>query len=365
PVYAADSPVEQPESSALSPGAETAVCTPDAAGMRAYWPFDDPLSTTSFADVIDNPVFNDGACVGDTCPASTSDSKVGSAFVFDSNDEIHVVDTSGLDFTIAGDMAIETWVKTSQDCSSRVVFVGRYEGLDLAAWWLGCIENNKAAFHMRDSNGNKYMVTSTTTINDGQWHHIVGTRDGTANLNNIYVDGVLEDSLTPNFTGSLDFLAKDVTIAHYDSPAPFYWLNGVLDEMALYDQALPGSEVTRHYLNGQGQSYCNDDLPIPGGITFFTNVDGSLPFTENQLLTKDVAPDGGLHLISIAPTSLNGGTITGSGPFVYNPPPGFIGTDKFSYIIADVDNDQAAAEATVIVQDIVATIYLPILFKNH
>jgi hypothetical protein len=234
----------------------TEVCTPDAAGMRAYWPFDDASATTTFADVVANPAYNIGACTGVACPVSTSTGKVGSAFMFDGNDEIHVADTSGLDFTINGDMSLETWVNTTQDCINRVVFVGSYEGFPLAAWWLGCDENNKAAFHMRDSNGNSFTVSSTTSINDGGWHHVVGTRDGTANINKIYVDGILENWGNPNFDGLLTFTNKDVTIAHYDSPNPFYWLDGYLDEMALYDQVLSSGDVARHYMGGAGKSYC-------------------------------------------------------------------------------------------------------------
>ena len=99
----------------------------------ACWPFNDGPAATLFVDVIANPVFNNGACVDPKCPTSTTSGKVDSAFIFDGNDEINVVDTSGLDFTIGGDMSIETWVKTTQDCTNRVVFIGRYEGYPQAA----------------------------------------------------------------------------------------------------------------------------------------------------------------------------------------------------------------------------------------
>lgn len=216
--------------------------TPDADGMLAYWPFNDGPAATLFADIIENPAFNNGTCVDPKCPTSTTSGVVDSAFIFDGNDEINVVDTSGLDFTIGGDMSIETWVRTTQDCTNRVVFIGRYEGYPLAAWWLGCDENNHAAFHMRDSNGIAFTVSGTSTINDGLWHHVVGTRDGTANVNKIYVDSVLENFGNPNFTGSLTFTNKDVTIAYF-APSPFYHLDGTLDEMALYDQVLSIEEV--------------------------------------------------------------------------------------------------------------------------
>ena len=343
-----------------------AVCTPDAAGMRAYWPLNDGPAATSFEDVVANPALNSGACVGAACPTSTTSGKVGSAFNFDGNDEVLVSDTSGLDFTITGDISVEAWIKTTQACTSRVVFVGRYEESGLAAWWLGCDENNHAGFHMRDSNNNAFTISGNTVINDGQWHHIVGTRDGTANSNMIYVDGALEDAGTPAFTGLLSFTTKPITIGYF-SVSPFYWFNGTLDEIALYDQALPAGEVARHYLDGTGQSYCNDDLPIPGGVTFQTQKDTPFPFTEAELLVNDIAPDGGLNLVSIDPTSQNGGLITGSGPFTYTPPAGYTGNDTFNYVIADVDGDQATGEATVQVkQDTEPNkVYLPLLVKNY
>jgi hypothetical protein len=362
PAQAAEEPTAELETYPIE--SETvAVCTPDAPGMVAYWPFNDGLGQLD--DVIENPAFNNGSCSLTGCPTSNLSGKVDSAANFDGNDEVRVVDTSGLDFTVAGDITIEAWVKTTQDCSNRSVFVGRYEGDSAAAWWLGCIENNVAAFHMRDSSNTASTLASTTVINDGEWHQIVGTRDGSANENKIYVDGALENSSNPVFTGELTFTAKDVTIGFFDV-APYYWFNGTLDETALYNQALSADDVARHYLDGAGQSYCNDDLPIPGGVTFQTQKNTPLQFTEGELLVNDVAPDGGLHLVSIDPTSTNGGTITGSGPYTYTPPTDFTGTDTFNYVIADVDNDQAMGVATV---QVVAAeqneVYLPLLFKNY
>jgi hypothetical protein len=365
---AAGQPAEL-ESFSIEQESAAAVCTPDADGMVAYWPLDDGLEQLN--DVIANTAFNNGVCVSGTCPISNLSGKVASALMFDGNDEISVADTSGLEFTIGGDMSIETWVKTTQDCTGNKVFVGRYEGLPMAAWWLGCYGAsqaalNKAAFHMRDSAGKELSVIGTSVINDGQWHHIVGTRDGTANINKIYVDGVLENSGTPAFTGELTFTSKPVTIGYF-APDPYYWYDGTLDEMALYDQALAADVVSRHYLDGQGQSYCNADLPIPGGVTFQTLKDTPKQFTESELLVNDVAPDGGLNLVSISPTSVNGGTISGSNPYIYTPPPGFLGNDNFNYVIADGDGEQATGTATVqVLEEIpLKNVYLPLLLKNY
>jgi hypothetical protein len=364
PAQAAGEPAAQletyPTETELAPA-----CTPDADGMRAYWPFDDGPGTT-FADVIENTAFNDGACVGDACPTSTVSGKVSSAFTFDGvNDGVVVTNTLDLDFTIAGGMSVETWVKTSQSCENNVVFVGRWEANtspNYSAWWLGCVTGDVAAFHIRDSKNKAFTVEGTSKINDGEWHHIVGTRDGTGNINNIYVDGALENSITPGYIGSLSFTAKDITIGHFTAPS--YWYAGTLDEMALYDQALPADEVARHYLGGEGQSYCNVNPPIANGVTFQAKKNETLNFTKAELLANDVAPDGGLDLVSIISPSTDGGTITGSDPYIYTPKTDFVGTDQFNYKITDKFGKQADGVATFKVQDVSHYIYLPLIIKS-
>jgi hypothetical protein len=365
PAQAAGEPAAELE--AFSSTEETTIpaCTPDANGMRAYWPFDDGAAAMTFADVIENTAFNDGACVGDACPTSTT-GKVSTAFVFDGvNDNVQVANKTGLDFSIAGDMSIETWVKTSQDCSGRTVFVGRWQASGKATWWLGCDENDHAAFYLRDSDGVEKIVGGTTVINDGEWHHIVGTRDGTGNSNKIYVDGALENTGTTAFTGTLSFTGdKNVTIGYLE-PAPFYWYAGTLDEMALYDQALTADDVSRHYLGGDGQSYCNVNPPIANGVTFNTPKDTPLIFTKAELLANDIAPDGGLDLVSITSPSTEGGTITGSDPYTFTPKANFMGTDQFSYKITDQFGKQADGVATVNVGEAPKMeLYIPLVLKN-
>jgi hypothetical protein len=316
PAQAAGEPAAEFESFLPAEESALAVCTPDTDGMRAYWPFDDGPAATTFDDVIENPAFNDGACVGDACPTSTTSGKVSNAFVFDGvNDAVQVSNTSGLDFTISGNISVETWVKTSQDCSGRAVFVGRYEFMS-SAWWLGCIEGNVAAFSIRDSYSNLSILKSTSVINDGEWHHIVGTRDGTANVNKIYVDGVLENSENPVFTGSLTFSSKAVTVGYYE-PLPFYWYAGTLDEVAIYDQALSADDVSRHFQGGDGQSYCEDDV---AGITvtptsdLVTSEDGD---TDTFTIVLDTQPSADVT-IGLSSSDTTEGTLSKSS-LTFNP----------------------------------------------
>jgi uncharacterized repeat protein (TIGR01451 family) len=85
-----------------------------------------------------------------------------------------------------------------------------------------------------------FNFASNATVNDGNFHYIVAERlpNGTGQ---IYIDGVLDSSqasqLVPLTSSITTYLGEDVR----DSRLPF---NGLLDEVQLYNRALPQSEVT-------------------------------------------------------------------------------------------------------------------------
>jgi hypothetical protein len=316
-----------------SPLAPSAVCTPDIANMRAYWQMDD--TDTPLTDTIANPQLNNGGCQGGLCPNPNPTGKVNSAFDFN-NDEVNVTQTNGLGFTISGNMSVETWVKTSQACTGNIVFVGRYEG-DIApnssAWWLGCDTNGKAAFNLRDDNGSTNTLSGTSAINDGNWHHVVATREGSTNLTKIYTDGALQGTATVDYTGALTF-TQEINIGYMDV-APFYYFIGTLDEMALYDRVLSPDDVSRHYFTGLGQSYCNDP-PIANPDTLAATEDTQLSIATTDLTANDVDPEGDAFTITAIDNATSaGGTIAGTGPYTYTPPANFNGADTFEYTISD------------------------------
>jgi xylan 1,4-beta-xylosidase len=67
---------------------------------------------------------------------------------------------------------------------------------DLAALYLGLINDNRAVFRYTDVNGSTVEVlsTATYTASDSVFHHFVGTTNGSTV--SLYVDGVLEGQLT-------------------------------------------------------------------------------------------------------------------------------------------------------------------------
>ena len=43
---------------------------------------------------------------------------------------------------------------------------------------------------------NTALARSTNAVNDGQWHHVVLTRDSASGLAQVYLDGTLQQSVT-------------------------------------------------------------------------------------------------------------------------------------------------------------------------
>lgn len=96
------------------------------------------------------------------------------------------------------------------------------------------------------------VTTSAVRVDDGEWHHAVGTSTGTAQQ--LWLDGVIVGSapITPSaaYTGywraGYDNLAAwpgATTTSHYFA--------GELDTVRIYDRALSGDAVARHHAAGR------------------------------------------------------------------------------------------------------------------
>ena len=94
------------------------------------------------------------------------------------------------------------------------------------------------------SNGSSQTVTASKSLCDGFFHTITVTHDGSTRL---YIDGVLEatgsNSITPNTTNPLN-----IGRSFYNNGKGY--INGVLDEVRIYNRALSNEEVVSLYLGG-------------------------------------------------------------------------------------------------------------------
>jgi hypothetical protein len=81
-------------------------------------------------------------------------------------------------------------------------------------------------------------VTSTTSVNDGLWHHVAVTYDGTTT--SIYVDGLLEDTDT-TASGNMSAGATGLYIGSFVAPSAFF--NGEIGYVRMWSDARTQAEI--------------------------------------------------------------------------------------------------------------------------
>src|SRR3989338_763252 len=91
----------------------------------------------------------------------------------------------------------------------------------------------------------RFIVSGNTLINDGNWHHIAGTWDGTTNSNavKVYVDGVQDATGTADSTESTT-QSFNLRIGASNEPSGYF--PGTLDEVRISNVARSPEEIKAH-----------------------------------------------------------------------------------------------------------------------
>jgi len=244
------------------------LCDPTADEMKVYWKLEE--AAPSYLDYFGN---NDGGCV--TCPTvGSADGIVGNYQTFNGTDTgIRVAADTVFDWGANQSFSIELWVKrpATNIRDQNEVLIGRDEGLgDGIHWWVGLegtdgADEGKVVFTLNDKNDAIGVpeILSNSSIADNQWHHIVAVRDDVAGENILYVDGVLQDDVeSEDYDVGFDSATDSLEIGFLDINDPVedaqFFFTGQLDEIALYNIALPEEIVVQHYAQVRGRGYCNE-----------------------------------------------------------------------------------------------------------
>ncbi len=213
-----------------------------------YWKFDEISGTTAFP--------TDGSVIGTLQGGATFLPGMGinaGCVQLNPATQDFVVFTN---FDFSSNFTVQAWVKLSPGDTTGYTpvsehYTGMYDGTFLAindvGDGLGTSAVNKAHFYV--SGG--IAGPSTTLVNDGQWHQLVGVcaYDSTNSVRDlqIYVDGALENSGSVGsfVSNSVPFLAGG--ICPNGTPENFY--RGLIDEVRLYFRALSATEIQTIYLD--------------------------------------------------------------------------------------------------------------------
>jgi uncharacterized repeat protein (TIGR03806 family) len=144
--------------------------------------------------------------------------------------------------SVSNDFTLALWVKTtatgggSQWWAGRGLLDGEMAGTgsDFGTALVGA----KAAFGVGTPDT---TIVSTTSINDGNWHHVAATRDSVGGEIKLYIDGALENSLVTTATGTR--APTNLRIGSLRSAVAAGFLAGSIDDARIYNYILSATQI--------------------------------------------------------------------------------------------------------------------------
>jgi len=207
---------------------------PDPTGLLAHYELE--------GNANDSAGTADGTVTGGTFVAGSFEQ----AISFGGSDYVDCGNPSQLDFG-TGDWTISAWVNAPSSTDQMNIFS---KGGDSAGGIRYMLSVGETTDHMLvltvDDNATKVQNTSSVVVDDGQWHHVVGTRD--ASGLHVYVDG-FEDGSAVSLSSSYDLSGTSQANAYigagwnFETSVVQKFLTGMIDEVRVYNYALSSAEV--------------------------------------------------------------------------------------------------------------------------
>lgn len=198
----------------------------------------DLVSQYDFEDTWDNSIAGGLIASARGGASLVSDAERGGAANLDSTKWLHV----GYDANIVIDtqLSLAIWVRsTSTNWSANNRIMGR--------GYVWAIQVQSSAYAGFSSSAGGSVLTGTSPINDGYWHHIALTWDCVTGERKLYVDGVLdtEDVVTAAAIPNTDRYAIGARATSSTTADKIY--RGYVDDVRVYNSILTPAEISQIY----------------------------------------------------------------------------------------------------------------------
>jgi hypothetical protein len=342
------------------------------------------VSTTSRA--LDSKGDNHGAYVNGVTRgvAGALPGDADTAASFDgTNDDVQVLNSTGIPVG-SSSRSVEAWFKTSSAARQVIFGYGTAGANQEFGLWINAGGASMTAWGGGGASDKTFTLASA--VNNGAWHHVVITYDGTTLV--LYVDGVALPSQAATRNTTID--AYGFGIGAVINPgiagSSGGYFNGSIDEVALYASVLDQATVTAHYLLGgapvgdtsgpAGGSVDASGLVGTGGryatsttlsLVLATGTDTSgIAATGNQLL-RATAPMtagscgtfGSYGLVADDPTTPTADTVADAACYRYQ----YVVNDTLgnptTYTSPDIKVDVAAVAAPALALSNPTNVYVP------
>ncbi|MFK7806645.1 MAG: SdrD B-like domain-containing protein [Saprospiraceae bacterium] len=161
---------------------------------------------------------------------------------------------------LGNSFAVSFWALTNPMVTASNVYVCQSNGGgDFIGEWFVVMSSTGGIQFTYNNSGTQINVPSNYFVDDGNWHHITVNYDGSTIY--FYVDGVVVNSqaLSVNISGTepLEYILGNnlptITTNH---------LNGVLDQVTIYDGHLSAEEINRLIETASIEDYSNQEVMV-------------------------------------------------------------------------------------------------------
>ena len=225
-----------------------------------------------FTDTTD--IFKDRSGVAlysldyDASDTGGASGKFGEAAIFNgSSSYINLGDpTSGI---TTANYSISFWVNTTSTSTSYLISKYLTDGLDSTDVFRvmnlsgGTISFRTSTF----GGGSARDITSTTSINDGNWHHILFTV--TPSTSKLYIDGTQEGGDSTLYTAvTPSTVTRNVTVGRHDAGDNYF--NGKIDQVRIFDKAISAEDVATLYAETSSTASNTNPLSEGSGVALYS-----------------------------------------------------------------------------------------------
>ena len=166
-----------------------------------------------------------------------------------------------------GALSVSLWMNTAfntpTDAKNRII-IGTISGAGSNNWHLTIARMNGASpgqLMLYTEDGADYCIDAIA-INDGNWHFITITIDGTTGT--LYVDGNSKGTVTVTNGYTFGTSTNDIILGN-DADNDGDGFSGIIDEVAFFDTVLTTSEIT--YMNNTGSPTSAQQYPFIANFT--------------------------------------------------------------------------------------------------
>ena len=181
--------------------------------------------------------------------------------VFDgTNGYIHVPGAATL--PLAGDLTIELWAYLSPGSRQTLISKDYIREFELTVETSGALN-----FYQGNGSAGANVLSPGGSVQPNQWQHVVVTRTAASNTITFYVNGVIKGTRVIGVAAAAG--TSPVSIGRAKTADRY--VNGRLDEVALYPVALTPAQVAAHYAKSASTEFAETTLQLSA-----TDPDGDL-----------------------------------------------------------------------------------------